>query len=172
MMWQIFLQSDMSEQPDNSLTERLGTVLGWLLLLMIFLSFSTVLSRYLFDVVWIAVQELAVYLHATTFMLGMVYVYHHDRHVRVDVFYQNYSARKKIKVNAFGALFLLLPFMGFMLYVCFPYVLSAWSTFEKSGETGGLPLIWLLKSLLVITPALLIIYVVFELMALKSKDKP
>lgn len=141
----------MAKEKRNWL-EIYGALLGWLTLLMVMLSFITVISRNLFNVVWIPVQELALYCHAFALMLGMVYAWRHDKHVRVDVFYQGFSMNKKRLVNMLGLLFLALPMMVFILWASFPYVMSAWSKMEQSAETGGLPLVWLFKTLLLAMP--------------------
>jgi len=129
-------------------------------------SFLTVITRNIFDVVWIPVQELAIYCHATALMLGMVYAWHHDQHVRVDVFYQKFSDRKKRQVNFWGTLLLMVPMMGFVIWSCYQYVIDSWIRLEGSGETGGLPLMFMFKSLLLLMPITMIGYV---LVALCSK---
>ena len=139
--------------------ERWGLMLGWLTLLMILLSFITVISRNLFNVVWIPIQELALYCHAFALMLGMVYAWHHDRHVRVDVFYQGFSPRRQRLVNSLGTWLLLVPMMLFMVYACHQYVIDAWQRLEGSAETGGLPLVFVFKTLLLLMPISLLGYV-------------
>lgn len=153
--------------------EKYGAMLGWLTLLMVVFSFITVVSRNVFDVVWIPVQELAMYCHAFALMLGMVYAWRHDKHVRVDVFYQGFSGNKKRLVNIIGVLFLALPMMVFIFWASFPYVMSAWEKMEQSAETGGLPLVWLFKTLLLAMPlSLMAAFVVDVIKSFKaSTDK-
>ncbi|MEZ5472599.1 MAG: TRAP transporter small permease subunit [Marinicella sp.] len=147
----------------NHWMEKYGTFLGWITLAMVLLSFVTVVSRNLFDVVWIPVQEMAVYCHAAALMLGMVYAWHHDKHVRVDVFYQKFSQRQKRQVNFWGSVLLLIPMMGFMIWSCYQYVLDSWLRLEGSGETGGLPLMFLFKTLLLLMPVTMLGYVLVAL---------
>ncbi len=47
--------------------------------------------------------------------------------------------------------------MLFLLYSGFGYVTSAWMRLEKSPETGGLPLVWLLKTLILLMPLTVLI---------------
>jgi len=150
----------MSE--DKRWMERYGTVLGWITLLMVLLSFFTVLSRNLFNVVFIPIQELAIYCHAFALMLGMVYAWHHDKHVRVDVFYSGFTEAKKRRINFWGTLLLMLPMMGFIIWSCFDYVINAWLRLEGSQETGGLPLMFVFKTLLLLMPLSLIGYVLYH----------
>ncbi len=133
-----------------------GNILGVGIILMIFLSFVAIGLHTFFDYTSIPMQELIVYLHSSIFMLGIVYAYAHDKHVRIDVFYQNKSKLVKKRVNFFGTLFLLIPFSLFLFYASYNYVVSSWSKLEGSAEPGGLPFVYGLKSLLLILPVLLI----------------
>ncbi len=144
--------------------EKYGAFLGWVVLAMIGFSFLTVVSRNVFDVVWIPVQELAIYCHALALMMGMVYAWHHDRHVRVDVFYQGHDKTKKRKINMMGNLFFLLPMMGFIIWSSWHYVIDAWLRLEGSGETGGLPIVFVFKSLLLLMPISMTLYAMITLL--------
>ncbi len=139
--------------------EKYGAFLGWVTLMMILFSFITVVSRNVFDVVWIPVQELALYCHALALMMGMVYAWHHDKHVRVDVFFQDFSIHKKQLVNLMGTWLLLVPMMIFIIYSCYQYVIDSWIRLEGSAETGGLPLVFLFKTLLLLMPISMLGYV-------------
>jgi TRAP-type mannitol/chloroaromatic compound transport system permease small subunit len=146
-------------EKNNLSMEKYGAFLGWITFAMVFFTFTTVISRNLFNVVWIPVQELAIYCHALALMMGMVYAWHHDKHVRVDVFYQNFSEHKKRKINLIGTLFLLVPMMGFIIWSCWHYVIDAWLRLEGSGETGGLPTVFVFKTLLLLMPVSMLGYV-------------
>ncbi|MEM9209621.1 MAG: C4-dicarboxylate ABC transporter permease, partial [Pseudomonadota bacterium] len=60
-------------------------------------------------------------------------------------------------VNLIGVLIFVFPLAGFLLLESFGYVASAWSIREVSRDSGGLPYpaIPLLKSLLLLMPALI-----------------
>jgi len=146
---------------------KLGRILSFCVLIMIFLSFISVSITFLFNRLFIPIQELIIYLHSTVFMLGIVYAFHFDKHVRIDVFYQKYSLKKKTRINKFGAIFLLLPFFSFMIYSSFNYVASSWSKFESSSEVGGLPFVFGLKSLILLMPFSMIVYALYKLVRKK-----
>ncbi len=120
-------------------------------------TFAVVVLRYAFQLGWIAMQESILYLHASLFLLGAAYTLKHDAHVRVDIFYRSFSARGKALVDLLGALFLLLPVCGFLLWISWDYMATAWSLREGSRETGGLPYVYLLKTLIPLSAALLIL---------------
>lgn len=115
---------------------------------MVLLVFLIVLLRYGFNLGWIAMQESAMYLHAAVFMLGCAHTLKADEHVRVDIFYRGWSAKKRACVDIAGALLLLLPVNLFILWMSWDYVATSWRLLEGSPEAGGLPLVFLLKSLI------------------------
>jgi TRAP-type mannitol/chloroaromatic compound transport system permease small subunit len=95
-------------------------------------------------------QESVTYLHAAVFLMGCAYTLQHDGHVRVDVFYRRFSAKRKALTNLIGSLFLLLPVMFFITIVSWHYVIESWQTLEGSMESGGLPFLYILKSFILV----------------------
>ncbi|MDC8832250.1 TRAP transporter small permease subunit [Alteromonas gilva] len=121
---------------------------SYLTLVMVLLMLLNVVLRYGFELGWIALQESVTYLHACAFLLGLGYTLQIDEHVRVDVFYRRFSARRQALVNLLGSLFLLLPVCAFLLYYSVPYAVESWKLLETSKEPGGLPLVFILKSVI------------------------
>ena len=132
-----------------------GRTVSWLSLFLVLVTFIVVVMRYIFDSGSIALQEVTTYLHATIFLVGMAYTLQQDAHVRVDIFYAQFSKQTKAWVDLFGALFLLLPFMLFVSWVSWVYIAGSWSVLEGSREAGGLPGVFLLKSLILVMTSLL-----------------
>ncbi len=132
----------------DALNERVGRLAAWLVLVMVFITFLVVVLRYGFNFGRISLQESITYLHAFVFMLAGAYTLKHNEHVRVDIFYQDMFTQNKAKVDLFGTLFLLLPFAGFIFWVSFDYVLNSWKLLEGSREAGGLPFVYILKTLI------------------------
>lgn len=127
------------------------------ILLMTVITFVVVVLRYGFGVGWIALQESVMYLHALVFMLGAAYTLGEDGHVRVDIFYRQISERRKHWVNLFGSIVFLIPVCAFILVMSWDYVLNSWKLLESSKEAGGLPLVFVLKSLIPLMSVLLIL---------------
>jgi TRAP-type mannitol/chloroaromatic compound transport system permease small subunit len=132
-----------------------GRTVSWLSLLLVLVTFIVVVLRYVFDDGSIALQETTTYLHASVFLVGMAYTMQQDAHVRVDIFYTRFSTQTKAWVDLFGAVFLLLPFMLFISWISWSYIIDSWSVFEGSREAGGLPGVFLLKSLILVMAFLL-----------------
>lgn len=150
------------EQPGDTLPllrrviELGGKGVAWLTLLMVLLTFAIVILRYGFNLGWIWLQESLTYLHVAVFTIAAAWTLQLDGHVRVDIFYANMPVRKRALVNLAGTLIFLLPFCIFLLIIAWPYVANSWKLLESSREAGGLPLVFLLKSLILILPALLL----------------
>lgn len=141
----------------NAISTCTGKLVAWLTLAMMLITCLVVVLRYGFNFGSIALQESALYLHAMVFMLGAAYTFKDDEHVRVDVFYREFSVTKKAWVNVLGGLFLLLPFTAYTTYLSIDYVEASWRVLETSQEPGGLPFIYLLKTLIPIMMVSLII---------------
>jgi len=132
-----------------------GRTVSWLSLLLVLVTFAVVVLRYVFDSGSIALQEATTYLHACVFLIGMAYTLQQDAHVRVDIFYARLSRQAKAWVDLFGTLFLLLPFLLFVTWISWLYIADSWSVLEGSREAGGLPGVFLLKSLILVMTFLL-----------------
>lgn len=141
----------------NIVNEQIGRAIAWLTLLMVLTTFLVVVLRYGFDWGSIAMQESVIYLHALVFMAGAAYTLRHDEHVRVDIFYSSMPARRKAWVDLLGTAILLIPFCLFMLWTGWSYVAKSWAVFEGSPEAGGLPLVFFLKSFILLMAVLLLL---------------
>lgn len=130
---------------------------SYLTVVMVAIMLANVIFRYGFEMGWIALQESVTYLHATAFLLGLGYTLQVDGHVRVDVFYRRFNTVKQAKVNVVGTILLLIPVCVFLLYYSIPYALDSWRLFETSKEPGGLPLVFILKSIIPVGVMLLLL---------------
>ena len=141
----------------DSLFERLGNVLNILMIALVCVVIVVVIGRYFFEIGSVALQELTTYLHAIIFMLGISYTLKHDGHVRVDIFYRDFSGRSQALINVIGGIVFILPISVFVGWSSWEYVLASWSIMETSTENNGLPFIYLLKTVMLIMPSLLMI---------------
>lgn len=132
----------------DAITNYSGLALAWLSLGMAILTALIVLLRYGFNLGSITAQEAVIYMHGCLFMLGAAYTLKTDGHVRVDILYQNFSTRTRAWVNSIGGIVFLLPLCVFIFGVSWNYVIESWAIRESSPEPGGIPAVFLLKSLL------------------------
>ncbi len=141
----------------DSLNERVGLAAAWLTLFMVVITFAVVVLRYAFDLGWIAMQEVVAYLHAVLFLAGAAFTLKHGGHVRVDILFRKLTPRGQAWIDLFGSLFLLLPVCGVIAWISWDYVLQSWRLLESSREAGGLPGVFLLKSMILVMALLLLL---------------
>ena len=142
-------------QQISKLNRFIGQSVAWCSLFLVLLVFTIAIMRYAFKLGSISMQEVVIYLHGMIFMLGASYAMVDDEHVRVDVFYARLSKRRKAWINLAGCSLFLLPMCWFIFTNSFAYVAMSWQISESSSESGGLPYLYLLKSLILIMPILL-----------------
>ncbi len=132
----------------DTTTEYSGRLLAWLTLSMALVTALIVVLRYGFGIGSIAAQEAVIYMHGSLFLLGAAYALKVGAHVRVDIFYRNFSTRTRAWVDSLGGIIFLLPLCGFVLISSADYVSTSWMMRETSAEPGGIPAVFLLKSLI------------------------
>lgn len=143
-------------------TTYTGHAIRWLALFMVVLVCMVVVMRYFLGMPSIILQESVQYLHATLFMLGIAYTWQQGAHVRVDVLSKRWSAARKNRVEQLGILFLVIPLCVFLLIMSWRYVGNSWAILERSDETGGLPFVYLLKTLILIMPLFILLQAIAE----------
>jgi TRAP-type mannitol/chloroaromatic compound transport system permease small subunit len=136
------------ENTINSFSDLLGKVAGVLLIGLLFNVFFDVIMRYLFNDVSIGMQELEWHLYACVFMLGISYALRHNGHVRVDLIYESRSVKTKAWIDLLGAVLFLLPFTVLVCFYGIDFVRESFQMSEQSGDPGGLPFRWLIKSMI------------------------
>ena len=132
----------------DNFNDTVGRGIAWLTLAMVLVTFAVVVFRYVFSLGWVWMQESYVWLHGIVFMLGAGYTLLHNGHVRVDIFYRPKSDEKKAWVDLLGVVFLLLPVITLAFFGSWDYVLKSWKGLEESREAGGLPGLFLLKTVI------------------------
>jgi TRAP-type mannitol/chloroaromatic compound transport system permease small subunit len=141
----------------DAIAEWTGRAVSWLTLAMVLATVAVVVMRYAFGQGLIWLQESVNWMHAAVFMLGAAYTLKADEHVRVDVFYRGLGERGRAVVDLAGTLLLLLPLCVYLVAESWEYVELSWRIGERSREAGGLPMLYLLKSLIPLMAVLLAI---------------
>jgi len=113
---------------------------------MVIVVFTVVVLRYGFNIGFIWMQEVYVWLHSFVFMLGAGFTYLANEHVRIDVFYRDASKKYKAIVDLLGNIVLLLPFLYIIWKYSYPFVYRSFLMNEVSREAGGMPALFILKS--------------------------
>ncbi len=120
--------------------------------------------RYLFSAGSIALQEVEWHLFDMVFLLGLSYALKHDKHVRVDIFFERYTPDVKAIVQLLSMLLLVLPFSLLFLSDAFSMALQSYLQQEVSSDPGGLTHRWLIKGMLVFAFLLLLLQALAEIL--------
>ena len=108
------------------------------------------------------VQDAVLWLNAAMVMLGLGYALKHRSHVRIDVLSSRWSERTRARVELAGIALLLLPFCAAIVWLSWDYVAMSWAVRERSASSGGLPGLFLAKTLLPVGAMLLALQGVAE----------
>ncbi|MDQ3394983.1 MAG: TRAP transporter small permease subunit [Bacteroidota bacterium] len=130
----------------DKLIEIFGKVASWFTSLLVVLICYDVLMRYVFNQSSAKVSELEWYAFSLIFLLGAGYAFKHDRHVRVDVFYSNFSKKVKAFVDLAGTLLFLIPFCVIVIVLSIKFALNSYNIQETSPDPGGWPFLFIIKS--------------------------
>ena len=141
----------------HSIVEFVGKATSWLTtILVLFVCFDVFRRYFLKDsAAWI--MELEWHLFALIFLLGAAYTLKHNKHIRVDVFYENFSPKDKALVNLIGGLVLLIPWCCIMIYMSWTYAYNSFLINESSPDPGGLPARYIIKFSIVLGIGLLLL---------------
>ncbi len=159
----------------GKIIDILGNFCSLLMVLMILNVFYDVIMRYFFNDVSIGMQELEWHLFAAMFMFGIAYTLKEDGHVRVDIFYDAMSPRKQAFINIFGAIVFALPITLLICYYSIDYTMEAYTMGEGSGDPGGLPHRWIVRSVIPLSSIFLmlaIIHVVLSQIQVLTTSSP
>ncbi len=131
----------------DALTERIGRLVIWLVLVATLISAGNALARYALGESSNAWLEIQWYLFGAMFLLAAGYTLKHHGHVRIDIFYNRLGPRGQAWIDLAGGLLFLMPMAGLLMWLSWPMFMDAWTTHEMSPDAGGL-LRWPVKLLL------------------------
>jgi len=140
-----------------------GKICSWFVALMVLVTCLVVVMRYGLDMGSVFLQDVVLYLHGGLFLLGAAFALKRGAHVRVDIFYRNFSTSKKAIVDLLGNLIFLQPICWTILLYSWGYVEFSWRIMEVSPEPDGLPFVYVQKSLLIVVAILLALQSISEI---------
>ena len=126
------------------ITEAIGRLTYWLVLLMVAVGVWNVCGRYIGRIIGTnltsnALIEIQWYLFDVVFLFGAAYALKHNEHVRVDILYKGWSRRHQALANFLGNILFLIPFSCLIIYYSWGTVINSWNIRETSPDPGGLP---------------------------------
>lgn len=159
----------------DAVTEAIGRLLPYLVVLMIGVGFYNVVARYLGRFIGRtftnnSALEIQWYLYSILFFLGFAYILKHNINVRVDFLYAKWDARRRAWVDLLGTLLFLIPFCILGIVVTVNPVLSSWGrlpngswgTWEISPDPNGLPRAPI-KTMIIVAFVLLLLQAISQL---------
>lgn len=135
-------------QYIDGFIHKIGNVVAWLNVVLIVNIIVQVVLRYAFGEGMVWLEELQWHFYGVCIMFAISYTLVDDAHIRLDIFYQRFSARTKAQVEFWGLLILVLPLVAILFWHGLSFVESAWRVSERSESPLGLPYRWLIKSVL------------------------
>jgi TRAP-type mannitol/chloroaromatic compound transport system permease small subunit len=146
----------------DALTERIGKIVTWLVLVAVLVSAANAIVRKAFDMSSNAFLEVQWYLFSAVFLLCSAWTLLRNEHIRIDVVAGRLAKRTQTWIDVFGTLFFLLPMTLLILYESVPWAWRALESGEISGSAGGL-ILWPAKILVPIGFTLLVLQGISEL---------
>ena len=146
----------------DAITERVGRVVYWLVLIVVLISAANAIVRKLFNYSSNAYLEIQWYLFSVIFLFGAGYTLLRNEHVRIDIIAGRLSARAQNWIDVVGIVLFLWPMSFVIMWMSWPLFVDSLARHEVSSNAGGL-LIWPARLMMPIGFALLIMQSVSEL---------
>lgn len=119
-----------------------------------------IVLRYLFNINFIFLQELVMYMHAFIFLFGISLCLKEDTHVRIDIFSSKLEIKYRNLIDQIGLIIFIVPFCLFVIYESSSMIIRSWVMLESSSEPGGLPIVFILKTSIYIFSFLILLQAV------------
>lgn len=139
-----------------------GRVISYLVYPMVGGLVYEVFARYLFRAPTDWAYDVTYMLYGTIFMLGAAYTLLNKGHIRTDLFYSKFPARRQGMIDAIMYLVLFFPGMIFFLVAGIDYAAHSWVTQERTTLSPWRPIIYPFKTVIPLTALMLMIQGVSE----------
>lgn len=134
----------------DRLTVRVSNLFAWIFPILMIVICTQVVLRTLgrSDIgpgnqAWM--DDLQWWLYGAVVLVGIGYAVTTNSHVRVDIFYDNFPARKQRRIDVIALGWLFLPFILLCWDVTFHYAVASVVADEGSDSPNGLHNLWMLK---------------------------
>ena len=148
----------------DKFSKRVGSVVCWILMPLIFAMTYEVIMRKLFLAPTIWAYDISRFLYGALFMLGAGYALSRGVHIRADFLYRNFKIKNQGLVDFWLYLIFYFPGLIFFLYMTTGFVLESIQRQEKGMDTAWMPLLWPIKACLWFGIVFLLIQGVSELL--------
>jgi len=132
----------------EAVNASIGKTVSYLYPVLVAIVVVNVGLRYIFGLGLIEFEEIQWHIYAAAFLLGFAWTYAEDGHVRVDLFRDRFSARRKAWIELLGCVLFLFPFTAIVAYHSFDFFWQSWLLKESSDVPSGLPARYVIKFIL------------------------
>ena len=146
----------------DGMTERVGRLVYWLILVVVLISAANAVVRKAFDYSSNAYLEIQWYLFSVIFLFGAGYTLLRNDHVRIDIIQGRLSRRGQNWIDVIGIVFFLWPMSIIIMWLSWPLFVDSYVRHEVSTNAGGLT-IWPARLMVPVGFALLIVQGLSEL---------
>ncbi len=144
----------------DSFTQTIGVAVSWILWIMVFITIWDVVLRYGFKAGSVAVQNLEWYLFGINFLFAAAMNFKDDSNARIDIIYNYFGEKTKAAIGIIGDILLFIPYCIAVIWWSYPFVKSSWAVREACTDPGGLPCIYLIKTVIPVAFLILLIGVI------------
>ena len=120
------------------ISDQFSKLASWTVLFAAMICAGNAFIRYGLDWSSNGMLEIQWYMFAYTVMVGAPYVLKVNEHVRVDLIYGKLKGNWPVYVDIFGIVVFLLPVIGLLAWLSWPYFLKVLVSGEMSQNAGGL----------------------------------
>ncbi len=125
----------------------LSNIVAWIFpILMVAICAQVVLRQMGHNQAWL--DDFQWWLYGAAVLIGVAYAVTTNSHVRVDILYDNYSDARRARIDIFGLVWCVLPFVLLSWDVTFGYAIASVTADEGSDSPNGLHNLWILKVVL------------------------
>jgi TRAP-type mannitol/chloroaromatic compound transport system permease small subunit len=101
----------------DSVNETAGALSSWLVIAMVIIILWEVIARYVFNSPTTWAFDGMRLIGGAIIVIGWAYAQLHNSHIRVDVFYTHFSARKRALIDIMGSILFFFPLIGAFTYI-------------------------------------------------------
>ena len=148
----------------DKFSKRVGSVVCWILMPLIFAMTYEVLARKLFLAPTIWAYDISRFLYGALFMLGAGYALSRGVHIRADFLYRNFKIKNQGLIDFWLYLLFYFPGLIVFLYMTFGFVVESIQRGERGMDTTWMPYMWPIKTCLLIGIIFLLIQGFSELL--------
>ncbi len=151
-------------QVIDKMSDWSGRIVSYLIFPMVGLLTYEVFARYLFHAPTEWAYDVTYIFYGTIFMLGASYTLLNKGHIRTDMLYGRWPAKRQGKIDTVMYLALFFPGMIFFLIAGIDYAAYSWSIQERAMMSPWRPIIYPFKTVIPLTALMLLIQGISELL--------